>query len=997
MDPKETIIKWWTNIKRFIKRINLKRTSRISYHIVWNIILVFIMIGVIGAFFGLGLGAGYFASLVADEKIMTEEEMSKAVYNYEETSELYFSDNIFLSNVSSDLHREEVTLDKVSDYVKNAVIATEDEYFRTHNGIIPKAILRAVFQEVTNADTKTGGSTLTQQIIKNQVLTNEVSFERKAKEILLAMRLERFFEKDAILEAYLNIVPFGRNSSGQNIAGVQTAAMGIFGKNADELTLPQSAFIAGLPQSPSAYTPFVNGGGLKDENGLQPGLERMKIVLDRMHQENYITDEEYEEAIAYDITQDFIEPKKSLRQQYPYLIEELTDRTIDILSVVLAEQDGYSKDELDNSATLNEEYKILAERALTSNGYRIHSTIDKEVYDAFQKVTKEYTNFGRDKLAVNVNTGKQIMVTDEETGEEVPLGQQPVQVGAELIENSTGRIIAFVGGRDYDISQKNYATKVRGPNGSTMKPLAAYAPAMELGYIQPGSVIADVEKPFVGYKRAPRNFSHRYYGLVSAREAFYKSHNVSALSVYDKILNENPVERFLEKMGFEQLSREYDHNDYEILSLTLGSTRNGVTVEETVNAYGTFANQGKFIDGYMIEKIETNDGEVIYEHESEPVEVFSPQTSYLMYDMMRDVLTKGTGTNARAQLRNKNVDWAGKTGTSNGPQDALFMAINPNVSIGTWMGYDYNQNLDDGYSSRNTTYWAKLVNAATEIRPELMAPSGKLPRPDGIVSRSYCAVSGMLPSELCSNAGLVQSDIYNAKFVPTKKDNSLIREAYVTVNGKPMIAGEKTPAEFTEGDGWSLNPAWLKETGFDKFPKLEQLIPSNSGGWGKITVPDAKTLKDDGKAPGAPTSLKNSKQKLSWKASGSNDVVGYRIYRASKPDSDNFQRIGSTTKTSFTVPSGNAVYQIKAVDYFGRESSPSNKLTVGDFSEPEEPEKPKDDKKEEKKPDKKEPKPKPEKPQPEKKPEKKPEKPKSEPEETPNNNSPPPPPPESSE
>ena len=118
MDPKETIIKWWTNIKRFIKRINLKRTSRISYHIVWNIILVFIMIGVIGAFFGLGLGAGYFASLVADEKIMTEEEMSKAVYNYEETSELYFSDNIFLSNVSSDLHREEVTLDKVSDYVK---------------------------------------------------------------------------------------------------------------------------------------------------------------------------------------------------------------------------------------------------------------------------------------------------------------------------------------------------------------------------------------------------------------------------------------------------------------------------------------------------------------------------------------------------------------------------------------------------------------------------------------------------------------------------------------------------------------------------------------------------------------------------------------------------------------------------------------------------------------------------------------------------------------
>ena len=256
MNPKETIQQWFTKIKDFFNRINLKRTSRISYHIIWNILLVFIMIGIIGTFFAFGLGAGYFASLVADEKVMSEEQMSKAIYNYEETSELYFDNNIFLSDVSTELHRDETTLDKVSDHVKNAVIATEDEYFETHNGIIPKAIMRAVFQEVTNADTKSGGSTLTQQIIKNQILTNEVSFERKAKEILLALRLERFFEKDEILEAYLNIVPFGRNSSGQNIAGVQTAAIGIFGKNADELNIPQSAFIAGLPQSPSYYTPL---------------------------------------------------------------------------------------------------------------------------------------------------------------------------------------------------------------------------------------------------------------------------------------------------------------------------------------------------------------------------------------------------------------------------------------------------------------------------------------------------------------------------------------------------------------------------------------------------------------------------------------------------------------------------------------------------------------------------------------------------------------------
>ena len=140
--------------------------------------------------------------------------------------------------------------------VIDAVYATEDEYFEQHEGIVPKAIFRGLFQDVTNSDSQTGGSTLTQQLIKNQILTNEVSYERKAKEILLAMRLEHFMDKDEILEAYLNIIPYGRNSNGQNIAGIETAADGIFDVKANDLNLPQAAFIAGLPQAPFAYTPF---------------------------------------------------------------------------------------------------------------------------------------------------------------------------------------------------------------------------------------------------------------------------------------------------------------------------------------------------------------------------------------------------------------------------------------------------------------------------------------------------------------------------------------------------------------------------------------------------------------------------------------------------------------------------------------------------------------------------------------------------------------------
>src|SRR5690606_17920563 len=181
----------------------------------------------------------------------------------------------------------------------------------------------------------------------------------------------------------------------------------------------------------------------------------------------------------------------------------------------------------------------------------------------------------------------------------------------------------------------------------------------------------------------------------------------------------------------------------------------------------TFANGGKFVDAYMIEKITTKDGEVVYEHKPEPVEVFSPQTAYLTIDMLRDVLRYGTATYIPTQLKYRNVDWAGKTGTSQDWKDALFVGFNPNVSIGVWMGYDTPASLHTPgaltYSQRVNRLWAELVNAATDINPELMAPAERFQMPEGIVSRSYCAISGMLPSDLCAEAGLVKTDLFNAK------------------------------------------------------------------------------------------------------------------------------------------------------------------------------------------------------------------------------------------
>lgn len=288
---------------------------RITYQVIWNLFLIMIIVGIIGLAFAGGVGAGYFASLVKDEPIRSKEELAKDIYNYEETSEIYFANDVFLGKLRTDLEREEIPLSKMATHLKNAVIATEDEYFFEHDGVLPKAIFRALFQEFSNSSNQTGGSTLTQQLIKQQVLSNQVSFDRKAKEILLALRVESFFEKDAILEAYLNVSPFGRNSSGRNIAGVQAAAEGIFGVPASELNLAQSAYIAGLPKSPFGYTPFTNEGTVK--SNLEPSLNRQKIVLSRMYHVGFISEKEYETALAYDVTKDFIPAHPPAFEQYP--------------------------------------------------------------------------------------------------------------------------------------------------------------------------------------------------------------------------------------------------------------------------------------------------------------------------------------------------------------------------------------------------------------------------------------------------------------------------------------------------------------------------------------------------------------------------------------------------------------------------------------------------------------------------------------------------------
>ena len=312
------------------------------------------MILIVVAFLGGGAALGYFASLVEDIPTPTQAEMETQINDYNRKSTLFYADNSKISDLRTDLIRSPIKLQEISPLIINAIIATEDRNFSIHEGIVPKALARAAAQELLNAQSVTGGSTLTQQLIKQQILSSEVTHSRKAVEILYALHLENNFNKEEILEAYMNVSPFGRNNLGQNIAGIEEGAQGLFGVSASEVNLPQAAFLAGLPQSPISYSPYTQQGDIKED--ISSGINRQHEVLYSMFQEGYITKEEYQEARDYDIAADFLknseEDNKNPSHSYEYDLVESEGRNI-IIDLML-EEDGITDEQLADNPDLKE-------------------------------------------------------------------------------------------------------------------------------------------------------------------------------------------------------------------------------------------------------------------------------------------------------------------------------------------------------------------------------------------------------------------------------------------------------------------------------------------------------------------------------------------------------------------------------------------------------------------------------------------------------------------
>ena len=647
------------------------------------------ILGFIGGLFGAGVALGYGVALFDKAKVPPAEDLVKQVKNVSSISEIVYADGSVIASIESDLLRTSVSSEEISDNLKKAIVATEDEHFLEHKGVVPKAVIRATLGTFAGLGSSSGGSTLTQQLIKQQVVGDAPTLARKATEIVDALALERVMGKDEILTAYLNIAPFGRNHKGQNIAGVQQAAEGIFGIDANKLSIPQAAFLAGLPQSPITYSPYENTGELKSDEDLELGLKRAKGVLYNMYRTGALTKEEYDQYKDYNIKQDFLPSGtvNAVSRDYLYFtaMSEATDRMYEYL----VQQDNVSSQELKKEA-VQKAYHERAEQELSKGGYKITTTINKKIHNAMQNAV---ANYGR--------------LVDDSTG-------QP-EVGNVLMDNKTGAVLGFVGGRNYQTNQNNHAFDTKRSPASTTKPLLAYGIAIDQGLMGSASILSNYPTKFsngnpIMYVNSPGT------GMMTLGEALNYSWNIPAYWTY-RMLREKGVDvkGYMEKMG-------YEIPEYGIESLPMGGGIE-VTVAQHTNGYQTIANNGVYHQKHVISKIESSDGRVIYEFQDKPVQVYSKATATIMQSLLREVISSRITSSFQTDLASINsslarADWIGKTGTTNEDENMWLMLSTPRLTLGGWLGHDDNRPMAKGAGHyRNAKYMAHLVNAIQQAEP----------------------------------------------------------------------------------------------------------------------------------------------------------------------------------------------------------------------------------------------------------------------------------------
>ncbi|WP_195853138.1 transglycosylase domain-containing protein [Aerococcus sanguinicola] len=682
----------------------------------------------------LGLGLGYLLGLTEDAPIPSRQEMAQAMVNTEEPSQLLSQDGQVIAQVQPDIRRENIPLDQVNPLIVNGLVATEDEHFFDHPGFVPSAIIRAAASYLFGIGNPSGGSTLSQQLIKQTLLTNEVSLARKAKELLLAIRLEKFFTKEQILEAYLNFSSFGRNARGENVAGIEAASQGLFGKKAADVNIPQAAFLVGLAQNPYSYTPYQQNGKFKPEEQMKLGIDRMTEVLERMRIEEVISEEEFQAAKTYDIRQDFIpSEEKAPESQDPnsFLFQALKRESLFILTQSLAEARGEDWEAVKKQPERLANYYDEAEQAFKNRGLEIQSTVQLDLHQTLE--AKLQQNAGR--------LGS-------------PRQGDIVQNGAVLIDNHTGAILAFTAGVDYSKQQTDHAFSTRRSPGSTIKPLLTYGPALQEGLISPATRLADNyirTQEEDGSYYEPSNYGQTISNqIVTARQALAQSLNNPTVHLYQTLVQEGAdLKSYMDNLG---LGQAIGDHEYQNLALSLGGTQTGPTVAEMAAAYAAIANGGIYHKPHLIQSIRDRDGKLYYQAQSENKRAFNSDVAYILADMLKSVKIEGLWQDHQEALP-ADLDWLVKTGTSEGYIDSWVVGSTPAVSLASWIGYDnpsIQQSLDQADdnqafgrpSDRHAKYWLSAMNTLYANNAQLLGAGQHFDRPDSVREFSIVEKTG---------------------------------------------------------------------------------------------------------------------------------------------------------------------------------------------------------------------------------------------------------------
>ena len=668
-------------------------------------------------------------------------------------------------------NRVMVSIRSMPEMLQHAFVAVEDARFYTHNGIDLKRIVGAFVSNLTSSSTQ-GGSTITQQLIKNTLLSSEQSYKRKIQEAYLAMELEQTYTKDEILECYLNTIYLG-----ENYYGVYVAAKGYFGKELSELTLRECAMLAGVTNSPYYYNPRRNFYTRSKEGVDYPAItnDRTDYVLRCMYDNQYITWEEYQAALDPSTATVLETSASDGDSMYPYAhyVEYAISEVVDIF----LELNGLE----DTSAN-----RAAMETKIRTGGYRIQLALDPEIQETVEDSLQNWTKYPSlrdpsDKVYRTTNSDG----TYDETVEP--------QAAAVVLDYRTGELKAIVGSRTEVTARKtlNRATDMKMPVGSSIKPIAVYAPALERG-ASPASVVINMPLPISGWKDSngndswPRNYGgSSYTGLETLRTAMMKSHNTAAAQTMMTMVGVSNAVYYLERLGVDD-----DNIDATPFGVTLGSS--GITPLQMTVAYGVLANGGVYQEPISVLGISDSSGNTVWDGHAnqERHRVFSASTSYMIVDMLKTAVSSGTGTSAK--ISGQTV--AGKTGTNSDQKGVFFAGMTGYYASSLWIGHDNYKALASSTtgSSAAAPLWQNYMSRIHTLKglenKDILAGDYS---EYGLVKATTCTISGQLATDACRAAGTTTTDYWATGTVPAISCQMHTTQTVCADSG--MLAGAYCP------------------------------------------------------------------------------------------------------------------------------------------------------------------------------------------------------------